>query len=37
MEERDWYITTTGSANGHITDARRGNMEDAFLSDLSGG
>ena len=37
MEERDWYITTTGSAITAITDARRGNMEDAFLSDLSGG
>jgi len=37
MEERDWYITTTGSAITTITDARRGNMEDAFLSDLSGG
>lgn len=36
MEERDWYITTTGSAITAITDARRGNMEDAFLSDLSG-
>ena len=37
MEERDWYITTTGSAITAITDARRGNMEDAFLSDLSDG
>lgn len=37
MEERDWYIATTGYAIGAVTDSRRSNIEDAFLDDLSAG
>lgn len=37
MEERDWYITTTGYGITAITDAGREYISDQFLADLSNG
>lgn len=37
MEERDWYITTTGFGITAVTDAGREYMSDQFLDGLSGG
>lgn len=37
MAEREWAISTCGSAIGIFTDARQADMIDALLDDLSGG
>lgn len=37
MEERDWYIATTGFGITAVTDAGREYMSDQFLEDLSEG